>query len=187
MPQLQQGAKPRDFTDVATMRRHYRELHTRTWTPRGFTDEEAAGRPVDRLDLNAEDEPADAQTLAAKPETAREPSSVPEPARLAPGAFTGNLQAWGPIQTPALRLVAQVAAWHGLTPADILGLSRTLAVIEARHDAIAAVCLSRPDMPYTVVARVFERDHSSIIHAVKRRGCWAPQVKRRGAPGARVA
>ena len=71
-------------------------------------------------------------------------------------------------------LVSMIAAWHGLIPDDIFGLSRRHPVIEARFDAIVAVYdLCKIDgrkYSLTEMGRLFKRDHTSILSAFRKRG-----------------
>lgn len=160
MQQLQQGAKPREFADPAAMMRHYREVQARTWSPRPVRP---APQPRDAAVAEAPAQPAPEAAAA-------EPVDAFWPVRLAPGAFLGDLRKWGPQRKTALRIIAQVAACHRLTVEDILGPSRKAPVIAARQDAMVEVFLARTDLSFPMIGRVFHRDHSTVVHAVKRRG-----------------
>lgn len=160
MQQVQQGAKPREFTDVDAMMRHYREIQARTWAPRLV---QVPPRPKAARPAEFPAQPAPVVEVAPEP-------VGPWPVRLAPGAFLGDLHNWGPRRTPALRIIAQVAACHGFTVDDILGPSRKGPIITARQDAMIAVFLGRLDLTFPMIGRVFRRDHSTVVHAVKRRG-----------------
>lgn len=72
-------------------------------------------------------------------------------------------------------IISMVAAWHEVTVEDIMSRCRTHKVIDARHDAIAAVWLNCriKGRGYTLpeMGRAFDgRDHSTIIHALEKRG-----------------
>lgn len=72
--------------------------------------------------------------------------------------------------TPARAMIEMVAAWHGLTGADILSNSRKRVIVTARRDAIVAVMhncriMGRP-LSYPEVGRVFGRDHTTILFAI---------------------
>lgn len=54
---------------------------------------------------------------------------------------------------------------YGFKRRDILGRKRTKDVSEARH---VAMYLCRPQFSYPEIGRAFKRDHSSVVHAVKR-------------------
>lgn len=158
MQQVQQGAKPREFADAAAMMRHYREVQARTWAPRP-----ALARPTAATAAEPAHEPAPAVEAATEP-------AAPWPIRLAPGAVLGDLRKWGPQRKPALRIIAQVAACHRLTVEDIIGPSRKAPIILARQDAMVEVFLARTDLSFPMIGRVFHRDHSTVVHTVKRRG-----------------
>lgn len=61
---------------------------------------------------------------------------------------------------------------HGLTTGDILGHRRCKAVVRVRHAAMAAVYLARPDMSLPQIGRAFKRDHTSILHALRKTGTY---------------
>lgn len=71
-------------------------------------------------------------------------------------------------------IVAMVAAWHGMGERDVYSRSRRVPVVMAKHDAVAAVYLNcRIDgRQYTLseLGRVFGIDHTSALHALKKRG-----------------
>jgi chromosomal replication initiation ATPase DnaA len=74
------------------------------------------------------------------------------------------------IKTPATEIIEKVAAFHGLPTEALTGNSRERVIIEARFDAIKAVADTRPDMSLTQIGKIFNRDHTSILHALKQRG-----------------
>lgn len=67
-------------------------------------------------------------------------------------------------------IAAGVAALHGYTLAEIVGKRQNKEIIAARHDAIKAVADARPDMSLPQVGKIFHRDHTSILHALRKRG-----------------
>lgn len=71
-------------------------------------------------------------------------------------------------------IISMVAAWHGVTHAEIVGDSRSRPVIEARHDAVAAVWLNcRVDgRQYSLpeLGRAFGKDHTTCLHSLRKRG-----------------
>lgn len=74
------------------------------------------------------------------------------------------------VKVPAKEIIAKVAAMHNMTAAEILSNRRHRPVVEARHDAIKAVADARPDLSLPQIGRIFGKDHTSIIHALNRRG-----------------
>jgi hypothetical protein len=79
------------------------------------------------------------------------------------------------IPAQAKKLIGMVAAWHGLEVEDILGPRRRHPIIAARHDAIEAIYLNcrRGGRRYSLpeVGRALgNRDHTTILHALKKRG-----------------
>lgn len=74
----------------------------------------------------------------------------------------------------AALLVEQVAFWHGITVREVMGRGRSWAVVAARFDAIAAVyvncSIAGRKYRQTELGRLFDRDHATIIQALKQRG-----------------
>ncbi len=76
---------------------------------------------------------------------------------------------WRPVgRRPIRDIIATVATFHGVEPQDITGASRNRAITRARFDAVRAVAEARPDMSLPMIGRVFNRDHTTILHALKR-------------------
>lgn len=80
-------------------------------------------------------------------------------------------------------LLALVAAKHGLKPSDLTGPDRARPYVEARYDAIALI-YTHMDVSLPVLGKKFGgRDHSSILHGLRRRGIparysgpfWTPE------------
>ena len=53
---------------------------------------------------------------------------------------------------------------------DVAGRRRSRIIVEARHACFVAVFKERPDLSYPSIAKIFNRDHTSIIHAVQKHG-----------------
>lgn len=67
-------------------------------------------------------------------------------------------------------IVARIAAKHKLTKADIFGQSRIIPITEARHEAMVEVAKAFPRWSYPRLGRFFNRDHTTVMHAVKKHG-----------------
>lgn len=67
-------------------------------------------------------------------------------------------------------IAAGVGAKHGYTLAEITGKQQNKEIVAARFEAIKAVADARPDLSSTQIGKVFNRDHTSIIHALAKRG-----------------
>lgn len=85
-----------------------------------------------------------------------------------------------PVPEPAKRsarsIMLEVAARHGLGVEDLTGPRRSVRLVEARHEAMAAVATERPDMSLVQIGRIFgKRDHTTVFYALGKRG-----VKREG-------
>jgi chromosomal replication initiation ATPase DnaA len=76
-----------------------------------------------------------------------------------------------------LQIVEQVAFWHDVTVADIMGRGRWQGIVIARRDAIVAIVKLYPQRSYPEVGRLFGLDHTSIIHAVQMAGQFVPRLR----------
>ncbi len=94
--------------------------------------------------------------LPAKPQ---EPAVVVAP----------KVEAFGP-KTPAREIISRIGVVHGYSLAEIIGPGLEKPLVQARYDAIKAVADHRPELSTTQLGRIFNRDHASIIHALKKRG-----------------
>lgn len=66
-----------------------------------------------------------------------------------------------------MEIVSAVAAEAGVTVADILGPRRNIPVVRARHEAMRAVARAFPQMSLPQVGRLFQRDHTTILNALR--------------------
>ncbi|NGP19318.1 helix-turn-helix domain-containing protein [Devosia aurantiaca] len=64
------------------------------------------------------------------------------------------------------RIVAEVAAEHGVAVKDILGRFRDSKVVTARHEAIWRI-RQETRLSFPQIGQKFSRDHSTIIHGYK--------------------
>ncbi len=63
-------------------------------------------------------------------------------------------------------LIAKAAKDNGVTYEAVMSRARPRDVCTARFAAIAAVAAAYPDMSFPRLGRIFNRDHSSIVHAL---------------------
>lgn len=68
----------------------------------------------------------------------------------------------------ARHIIMEVAIAHGVSYEDILGRSRARHLVAARHEAIYEVRKRRPHLSLPQIGRIFKRDHTSILHALRR-------------------
>jgi hypothetical protein len=73
-------------------------------------------------------------------------------------------------RTHIKHLIATAAAANGVTYEAIMSRARPRDICRARFDAIAAVAAAYPDMSFPRIGKIFNRDHSSIVHALMMRG-----------------
>lgn len=67
-------------------------------------------------------------------------------------------------------IIREVAQRRGVSVRDILGPSRSASIVAIRHEAIAQAYMERPDMSLPELGRRFNRDHTTVIHAVRKYG-----------------
>ena len=78
---------------------------------------------------------------------------------------------WPRIWTPTQKrraLIAEIAERHEVSLADVLGPSRFQHVVRARFAAIRAVRQRYPEMSLPQLGRLFNRDHTTILHALRK-------------------
>ena len=64
-------------------------------------------------------------------------------------------------------IITQVSRASGVPVAAILGKRRSMRVVRARHVAMWAI-RERLGLTYVAIGALFNRDHSSCVHAVHR-------------------
>jgi hypothetical protein len=74
--------------------------------------------------------------------------------------------------TPVIDIIKDVAHKHGVTVAEIRGQRRDRHLVAARHEAMKLAYEQRPDMSLPAIAKVFRRDHTTFLHAVKKEDVW---------------
>lgn len=71
-------------------------------------------------------------------------------------------------RVPVLDIIANTAIEHNLIPQDILGRSQANSFVEARHKAMWRARKMRPDLSLQQLGRIFDRDHTVIVHACQK-------------------
>lgn len=64
------------------------------------------------------------------------------------------------------RIIMNVAHGAGLTVEDILGQSRVRGIVEVRQLAMHTVKQLRPDLSINRIGVLFNRDHTTVLHAI---------------------
>jgi chromosomal replication initiation ATPase DnaA len=70
-------------------------------------------------------------------------------------------------RTPVREIAASVADKYGLTVDDLRGTDRTRRVAWPRQEAMAEIRRHRQDMSLPDIGRFFNRDHTTVIHALR--------------------
>lgn len=109
-----------------------------------------------------------------------EPKPKPEPERIRidPEQARAYRESFKNLRTPPRRIIARVAEKHGLTPDDLTGPSRVHDVILARWEAILEVRTVYPDRGLIWLGQQFNRDHTTILHALRQVGAAADSAAR---------
>ena len=82
------------------------------------------------------------------------------------------------MKAEALGIIKDVAANTGFSVEELTGKRRFTGLVEARHRAMAQI-RERTALSYPEIGNLFNRDHSSVIHAVqKQRGSGNDQTPR---------
>lgn len=80
-------------------------------------------------------------------------------------------------QTPRERLrdlITWTAAANGSTYELVMSAGRSRPVVVARRACIVAVHRARPDLSYPALGRVFDRDHTTVMHHLWAAGVHVP-------------
>ncbi|MGD9740397.1 MAG: helix-turn-helix domain-containing protein [Parvibaculaceae bacterium] len=120
----------------------------------------AIGRSAAGRRIEAAGREYQAKAGAVEPPPARPAPAVPRaaaPAAMPPAIPLGACQ----------RIIAEVSEKHDIPVKDILSERRAWALIPARHEAIYR-CVAETALSLPAIGRVFNRDHTSIGHAVMR-------------------
>jgi chromosomal replication initiation ATPase DnaA len=70
----------------------------------------------------------------------------------------------------AREIITQVALRHGFRYSEIIGPSRNKAVVLARHEAMVEVARRKPNYSVPMIGKAFNRDHTTILHALNKAG-----------------
>lgn len=102
-----------------------------------------------------------------EPEIEVEPEPEPEPAK--EPAFDAS--AYAPPMPPVFprRIIAEVAAAHGMKPKDILGRRRSKPFVTARHAVICALA-DNTGLSLAGIGRLINKDHTTVLHALRKAG-----------------
>ena len=113
----------------------------------------------------------------AKPTLASGPAPAGKAAGLPPGASFDDMLALYRESTKSLRepvkhIIERVAGEHGMLPAHITGDQRAKRFVKARYAAIAEVRRIYPEKSLPWLGRQFNRDHTTILHALHKLGMY---------------
>lgn len=72
------------------------------------------------------------------------------------------------VRPNARAIVSEVAGNNGLSFSEVVGARRDRHVVAVRDAAIRAVADARPDMSLPAISRIFHRDHTTIMHSLRK-------------------
>lgn len=99
----------------------------------------------------------------------RPPKPIPPVARVT----VEPLASWGApinmLDLPSPRFLIRFAALRsGVRYGDVIGSTRAKEVVAARHEAIGLIWTHCRQMSLPSVGRLFDRDHTTILHALRK-------------------
>lgn len=72
---------------------------------------------------------------------------------------------------PSVRsIIARIEVEYGLPEGSIVSGSRKAPVVKARFEAMARAREARPDLSLPALGRIFQKDHTTLIHALRKMG-----------------
>lgn len=78
------------------------------------------------------------------------------------------------VRSPVQAVIAEVAEKHGITVREMMTRFRAHRFVKARHEAIVTVAttctLGGERMSLSALGRIFQRDHTSILHVLQKAG-----------------
>jgi Bacterial dnaA protein helix-turn-helix len=115
---------------------------------------------------------ASTEQRSSPPEGAQ-PVPAGKVAGLPPGASFDDMLALYRESTKSLRepvkhIIERVASAHGMLPVHLTGDQRAKAFVRARYAAIAEVRRIYPEKSLPWLGRQFNRDHTTILHALRK-------------------
>jgi len=81
-----------------------------------------------------------------------------------------------PDRKSCMAIIREVARMRGFEAQDILGATRKHGLVCARHEAMY-IC-SKTGKSYVVIARIFKKDHTSVMHGVRKHAERLERVER---------
>lgn len=72
------------------------------------------------------------------------------------------------VRPDARIIIREAAEKFGYSPADIIGPRRQKALLDARFAIVRIVANARPDMSLLQLGRLFKRDHTTILNALRK-------------------
>lgn len=93
------------------------------------------------------------------------------------------------VRKPAAEIIREVAAAHHVRVDNITGPSRDRSVVRARCEAMRKVAAEWDWLSYPAIGRLFNRDHTTVMHHVVKAGgkhtrqlCTCDQGEKRRSP-----
>ena len=93
------------------------------------------------------------------------PEKVPEPFLSPPDLTAIRAVPVSALRDEVRRAISYIAVAHDVSVDDIMSQSRRRTVNRARHEAFAL--LRSANYSYQKIGRVFQRDHSTVLHGVR--------------------
>ncbi|MCI4661031.1 MAG: hypothetical protein MRY63_04305 [Neomegalonema sp.] len=125
----------------------------------------AAGRALMRDDPRQSR--IDPETGEVIPFTGGSGMSAPLPSPISPAPLSAPSPAGGGVPITAAHVIGVVCQRYRIMPAQIWGVSRRAGIVRPRHVAMT-IAIEMTGLSINALARVFGRDHSTLINARRR-------------------
>lgn len=96
------------------------------------------------------------------------PAPTPRMMRTSPDLMPGLPAPFNMLLPPSKKaLISLVALKHGFTPQELMARSRRADLVRARQEAMRLIYSHCQPVSTPQIGRLFGRDHSTVLHAIK--------------------
>lgn len=101
---------------------------------------------------------------------------------------TVPMQQFPPIAMPsgprarARAIIKDVAEQRGFTPGELRNNRRHIALVNARREAMARVYVECPELSLPQIGRLFDKDHTTVMSALRKAGVYGSKASEKAAP-----
>lgn len=84
---------------------------------------------------------------------------------------------WRRASPDVRRIITLAAKEHGIPVAEVVGRRQSKAVTAARVAAMIAIAEAKPHISSKDISRIFDRDHTTVLHHFKKHGVRQSEVR----------